>query len=189
MSSDSKSNITQLLVQASSGDQQAYDKLFPMVYNRLREIAHRQLGKEHTEHTLQKTELVHEAYLKLTDINKLDWQNRAHFFAIATKAMRQILIDYARKKTAQKRGGQQQRISFEEGKIDLDRHAQDLIALNDLIDKMAEFDERKSRVAEMRFFTGMTNREIAEILDVSTRTIDRDWLKARSWLHKELKNV
>ncbi len=184
-----KSNITRLLFQASSGNEEAYDRLFPLVYNRLRDIAERQLSRERSGHTLQKTELVHEVYLKLIDQTQIDWQDRAHFYAIATKAMRQILVDYARKKTAKKRGCKQKRITFKEEEIDLEQHAEDLIVLNDLIDKMADFDERKSRVVEMRFFTGMTIREIAEILGVSTRTIDRDWLKARTWLHKELKNA
>lgn len=189
MCDSEKSNITRLLILACSGNEDAYDQLFPLVYNHLRDIAQRQLARERSGHTLQKTELVHEVYLKLIDQTKINWKNRNHFYAIATKAMRQILVDYARKKTAQKRGGKQQRLTFNEEKINLEQHAEDLIALNDLIDRMAQFDKRKSRVVEMRFFAGMTIREIAELLEVSTRTVDRDWLKARTWIHKELKSA
>ena len=184
-----KNRITRLLVDVQEGDESAYDALFKAVYNRLRDIAQQQLARERSGHTLSKTALVHEAYIKLVDVKSVEWQDRTHFFAIAARAMRQILVDYARKKAAQKRGGNRQRVTLKEDLLDLEQHAEDLIALNDLIEKMAEFDERKSRVVEMRFFAGMTIREIAEMLDVSTRTIDRDWLKARTWLHKELKKA
>lgn len=183
------STVTELLIQVGNGDNNAYDQLFPKVYDHLRRMAGIQLGKEYHNHTLRKTALVHEVYMKLIDASKIEWEDRAHFFAIAARAMRQILVDYARKKKAKKRGGDYHRITLDEDKIDLDRHALDLIELNDLIDKLAEFDERKSKVVELRFFGGLAIREIAELLDVSTRTVDRDWLKARSWLHKELKQV
>ncbi|SHF28129.1 RNA polymerase, sigma subunit, ECF family [Fodinibius roseus] len=183
---DKKHDITQLLRNASSGDEEAFDALYPRVYNRLRDIAKLQLQKERDNHTLQKTALVHEVYLKLIDQTQTNWQDRAHFYAIAARAMRQILVDYARKRKAQKRGGDRDRIPFREDMIDLDNHAEELLELNDLIDKLARFDERKSKVVEMRFFSGMTIREIAELLDVSTRTVDRDWLKARGWIYREL---
>lgn len=182
-------SITDLLIKVRNGDRGAYDQLFPRVYDQLREIAEVQLYKEYRNHTLQKTALVHEVYMKLTDQTDIVWQDRAHFFAVAARAMRQILVDYARKKKAEKRGGDRTHITLDEEKINLDQHADDLIELNDLIDKLSQFDERKSKVVEMRFFGGMTIREIAELLEVSTRTIDRDWLKARTWLHKELKKV
>ncbi|MCW9708499.1 sigma-70 family RNA polymerase sigma factor [Fodinibius salsisoli] len=178
--------MTQLLLEAGSGDKEAMDALYPHVYNQLRDIAKAQLSKERSGHTIQKTALVHEVYLKLIDQTRVDWQGRTHFYAIASRAMRQILIDYARKRNAQKRGGNQEPLPFDEEKIALDNHTEQLLELNDLIDKLAEFDERKSRVVEMRFFGGMTIREIAELLDVSTRTIDRDWLKARGWIYQEL---
>lgn len=177
------------MTEVQEGNKNAYNKLFETVYDRLRNLAQQQLAHERSGHTFSKTALVHEAYIKLTDQDNIEWQGRAHFFAIAARAMRQILVDYARKKTAQKRGGKRQRVTLEEDILDLEQHAEDLIALNDLIDKMAEFDKRKSRVVEMRFFSGMTIREIAKLLNVSTRTIDRDWLKARTWLHKELKKA
>lgn len=184
-----KSRITKLLVEVQDGDKEAHNALFEAVYNRLRNIARIQLVSERKGHTLSKTELVHEAYIKLVDLSNVEWQDRAHFYAIAAKAMRQILVDYARKRNAEKRGGKRQRVTLQEDMLDLEQHAEDLIALNDLIDKMAEFDKRKSKVVEMRFFAGMTIREIAKLLDVSTRTIDRDWLKARTWLYKELKKI
>lgn len=184
-----KSQITQLLIHASAGGREAFDQLFPLVYDHLRAIAGDQLAMEQAGHTLQKTALVHEVYIKLIDRTMVQWQDRAHFYYIATRAMRRILVDYARKKATGKRGGGRHRITLDEDQLNMDNHAEELIELNDLIDKMAEFDERKSQIVEMRFFTGMSIREIAEILDVSTRTVDRDWLKARSWLYKELKYV
>jgi len=186
---EEKSRITKLLIEVQEGDKQAHNALFEAVYNQLRNIARMQLRSERRGHTLSKTALVHEAYIKLLDLSRVEWQDRAHFYAIASKAMRQILVDYARKRNAEKRGGERQRVTLQEDMLDLEQHAEDIIALNDLIDKMNEFDERKSKVVEMRFFAGMTIREIAELLDVSTRTVDRDWLKARTWLHKELKKL
>jgi len=184
-----KSNITQLLKEIRKGNSEAYDELFPKVYDRLRNMAAIQLNREYHAHTLRKTALVHEVYMKLVNQSEIVLRDRAHFFAIAARAMRQILVDYARKKKAQKRGGERHHITLDEEQIDLNRHAEHLIELNDLIDRLAQFDERKSRVVEMRFFAGMTIREIAEYLEVSTRTVDRDWLKARTWLHKELKQA
>ncbi|SMO37483.1 sigma-70 family RNA polymerase sigma factor [Fodinibius sediminis] len=181
-----KKNITQLLLSASSGDKQAIDALYPRVYDELRTIAKWHLRRERGDHTIQKTALVHEVYLKLIDQTQISWQNRAHFFGIAARAMRQILVDYARKRNAQKRGGDKKHIPFEEDKLDLDNHMEALLEFNDIIDKLAEFDERKSKVVEMRFFAGMTIREIAELLDVSPRTINRDWMKARGWIYQEL---
>ncbi len=166
-----------------------YDKLFETVYKKLKNVAHIQLTNERNGHTLSKTALVHEVYIKLVSQDCVEWKNKAHFFAIAARAMRQVLVDYARKKTAQKREGSRQRVTLNEDILNIEQHAEDLIALNDLIDKMARFDERKSKVVEMRFFAGMTIPEIAELLEVSTRTIDRDWLKARTWIRKELQNA
>lgn len=184
-----EASVTKLLIEVQKGDESAYDTLFETVYNRLKDIARQQLVHEKKGFTLSKTALVHELYIKLIDQAAIDWQSEAHFFAISAKAMRQVLVDHARKKAAQKRGGDRQRVTLQDDILDLEQQAEDLIAINDLIDKMAGFDERKSRVVEMRFFAGMTIREIAEIMEVSTRTIDRDWLKAKTWLHKELKNV
>lgn len=167
---------------------EAYNTLFSVVYDQLKEIAgyhllHRQAGKNQT---LSQTAIVHEVYLKLVEYTGSEWKNRAHFYAVASRCMRQILIDYSRKKTTEKRGGNYQNITLDENRINLEQHAEDIIALNHLIDQMAEFDERKSKIVEMRFFGGMTVREISEVLDISTRTVDRDWHKARAWLIKEL---
>lgn len=184
-----KAEVKKLLTNIQEGDEDAYDKLFKTVYKKLKDVARLQLAYEKNGHTLSKTALVHEVYIKLAAQERAEWENEGHFFAITAKAMRQVLVDYARKRTAQKREGNRQRVTLHEDLLNLDQHAEDLIALNDLIDKMAHFDERKSKVVEMRFFAGMTIREIAELLEVSTRTIDRDWLKARTWIRKELNNA
>lgn len=183
-----KKRITKLLLEVQKGQKKSYDMLFSVVYERLKNIARHHLAREYNNHTLSKTSLVHEVYMKMIDQTEIEWQDRAHFYGIASRCMRQILVDYARKTKAIKRGRNYDHVSLERDEIDLVQHADQLIELNDLIDKLAEFDERKSHVVEMRFFGDMTIREISEILGVSTRTIDRDWLKARAWLHKELKN-
>lgn len=172
-----------------NGDDTSYNTLFSVVYDQLREIAHHQLRKRSFKNnqTISKTALVHEVYLKLADYKEINWKDRAHFYAVASRCMRQILVDYSRKKTAGKRGDEGQNITLKEDQIDVQQHAEKLIEVNNLIDTLAEFDERKSKVVEMRFFAGMTAQEISEVLNVSTRTIDRDWLKARTWILKELK--
>lgn len=185
---DDAKRITAMLQKLREGDESAIDDLFPLVYDRLRRIAASQLSRERDGHTLRKTALVHEVYMKLIDQDQIIWRDKAHFFAIAARAMRQILVDYARRKKAQKRGGDRNPISLQKDTVDLNEHAEQIIMLNDLIEQLAKLDVRRSKVVEMRFFANMTNREIAEILDVSSRTVDRDWLKARIWLHKELKD-
>lgn len=182
-------NLNKPLIDVQKNEEEACDKLFETVYKKLKDVARIQLVNERNGHTLSKTALVHEVYIKLINQDSVDWENEAHFFAIAAKAMRQVLVDYARKKTAQKREGSRQRVTLNEDILNLEQHAEDVIALNDLVDRMARFDERKSKVVEMRFFAGMTIPEIAELLEVSTRTVDRDWLKARTWIRKELKNA
>ena len=163
--------------------------MFSTVYEHLKNIAtyhlsHQQVGKHST---FSKTALVHEAYIKLIDYTEADWQNRAHFYAVASRCMRHILVDYSRKKLAGKRGGGRHNLTLNEDQIDLEDHAEKLIELDRLIDEMAKFDERKSKVVEMRFFSGMSIPEIAVVLNISTRTVDREWLKARAWLLNELK--
>lgn len=184
-----ENSITRLLIDIRRGNKEAYDSLFSIVYSQLKEMAGYQLrnARNDKSRTLSKTALVHEAYLKLIDYTDGEWKNRAHFYAIASRCMRHILVDYSRKETAKKRGGSNQDITLNEDQINLEKHAEKLIDLNRLIDEMAEFDERKSRVVEMRFFAGMTIKEISEVLNVSSRTVDRDWLKARSWLLNEMK--
>lgn len=180
--------ITLLLTHIRDGDKQAYNDLFSTVYDHLKDIAryqisHQQFGKKST---FSKTALVHEAYIKLIDYSEGEWKNRAHFYAIASRCMRHILVDYSRRKLAEKRGGGQHNLTLHEERIDLDKHAEKLIELDRLIDEMATFDERKSKVVEMRFFSGMSIPEISEVLNISTRTVDREWLKARTWLLNEL---
>ncbi len=179
-------SITQLLHDARSGDRNAFDALYPKVYDQLRVLAQKHLAREPENLTLQKTSLVHELFLKLVNQSEVEWQDRAHFFGIASRCMRQILVDYARKKTAGRRGGKQQDLPLNEELIDSNRSAEELIELSDLIEKLSRFDERKGRVVEMRIFGECTIREIAEVLGVTPRTIKRDWMKAKSWISKEL---
>lgn len=185
MKSD-QTNITRLLQDVRNGNKQALDALYPRVYDQLRDIARRQLALEHRGHTLRKTSLVHELYLKLIDQSEVEWGDRAHFFALASRCMRQILVDYARKKSAERRGGKRRGITLDEDRLDIDQHAEELIEMNDLIDKLSRYNERRSKVVEMRFFGGMTIPEISEVLNVNSRTIDRDWAKAKTWLYSEL---
>lgn len=187
---DKNKNITRLLADIRGGKSEAYNTLFSIVYDQLREIArfHLKSGGLHRNRTLSKTELVHEAYIKLIDYKESEWENRAHFYAIASKCMRHILVDISRKKIAVKRGGKQRNLTLHEEQISIEEHAEKLIDLNRLIDEIAKFDKRKSRIVEMRFFAGMTIPEISEVLNVSARTVDRDWLKARTWLLQELKS-
>lgn len=187
MDSADKSEVTQLLVKAREGKQEAYDKLFPLVYEELKRIARIQLNREYGNHTLSKTELVHEVYLKLVDQTRIDWEDRTHFYAIAARSMRQILVDHARKKNAQKRGGDQTHITLEEDEINIHEHAGQIVALDELLDQLSELDERMANIVELRFFGGMSIEETAGLLDVSTSTVDRDWQKARGWLYQRLR--
>lgn len=177
--------ITKVLQSWSEGDEQAVEHLFPLVYEELRRLARSFLRKERGEHTLQPTALVHEAYLKLVDQN-VSWQNRAHFYAISAKIMRRILVNYAREHNAEKRGGGHQRISLDETKEISQKKTLDVLVLDEALNKLEQFDERKCRVVEMRFFGGLSEKEISEVLKVSEKTIRRDWSLAKLWLHREL---
>lgn len=178
--------FTQLLIKASNGDAEAYNKLYPLVYEKLRLLAQKQLNREYSENTLSKTDLVHEVYEKMVDQHKVDFQDRSHFFAIAARSMRQILVDYARKKKAVKREGEIPEINFDNDNLQPDEHAGHILALNDLLNKLEHLDDRIYKVVEFRFFGGMSIEETAEILNVSTATVNRDWLKARVWLYQQL---
>lgn len=184
-----KADITRVLRSARSGNKEALDTLYPILYNQLRSIARQHLALEDGGHTLQKTSLVHELYLKLINQSDIEWQDRVHFFRIASRCMRQVLVDYARKKTADKRGGKKRAITFDEDHVILEEHAENLVEINSLIEKLAQVDERRSKVVEMRFFGGMSIPEISEVLNVTPRTIDRDWAKAKLWMHNELSNL
>jgi RNA polymerase sigma factor (TIGR02999 family) len=179
--------ITRLLADWSNGDRQALEKLTPLVYDELRRLAARYLRQERSDHTLQSTALVHEAYMKLVGQNNVRWQNRAHFFGIAAQMIRRILVDYARARRAEKRGSGVDALSLDEaialpGGKDLD-----LVALDDALEGLAKIDERQSRLVELRFFTGLTIEETAEVLQMSVATAKRDWVSAKAWLAREIR--
>jgi RNA polymerase sigma factor (TIGR02999 family) len=189
---NSDHDITGLLLAWRAGDQEALDQLLPRVYEELRRIAHRRLGHERENHTLGTTALVNEAYLKLVDQSRAQWADRAHFFAVAARVMRRILVDYARRHMAQKRGGATAAVSLDDealanATLVADQRADGLLALDDALTRLAELDERLSRVVECRFFGGLTEEETAEALSVTARTVRRDWVKAKGWLHQALR--
>lgn len=186
MPEKSSKDITLILRDARAGDKEALNALYEEVYHPLKEIAGKLLSYERPDHTLQKTSLVHELYIKLINQKEVKWEDRAHFFAMASNCMRQILVDYARRKAAKRRGGNPRKITLDENLLNMEEHAEDIIRINELIDKLAGYDERKSKVVEMRFFGGMGISEIAEVLNVTPRTVDRDWAKAKIWLYSEL---
>ncbi len=181
-------DLSSLLRAWSSGDESALDKLMPLVYDELRRLAHRYMARERAGHnTLQTTALVNEAYLRLIDADQVRWQDRAHFFAIAAKLMHRILVDFARTRGYQKRGGNVHKVTLDEALIVSPDHDQDLVRLDDALKTLAEFDERKARVVELRYFGGLSVEETAEVLKVSGITVIRDWNMAKLWLLKELK--
>lgn len=182
----SQPEITALLVAWSNGERSALDQLTPLVYKELRQLAKRALKHERAGHTLQTSDLVHEAYLKLFNEREMSWQNRAHFFAVAAQMMRMILVDYARKRNYAKRGGGALRVSFDEALAVSDERAADLIALDDALKSLAELDERKGRIAELRYFGGLSIEETAEALGVAPVTVMRDWRLTKAWLYREL---
>jgi RNA polymerase sigma factor (TIGR02999 family) len=175
--------VTRLLEAAVGGDQDALDRLVPLVYDDLRRLAHRQLGREGRGHTLQTTGLVHEAYLKLAGGAGVGAANRAHFLAIAARAMRQVLVDYARRRKAEKRGGGVVCVTLNDGDQGMDVTSDDLLALDDVLEQL---EPRQRQVVELRFFGGLEEKDIAEALGVSERTVRRDWVKARAWLYRAL---
>lgn len=178
--------ITELLAELSSGNRSALDELVPLVYDELRILARRHMVKERNDHTLDTTALVHEAYLKLVDVQRVTWQDRAHFFAMASRAMRRILIDHARARTRTKRGGKRQRLSLDDIALVSEKQAEDLIALDEALLRLGELSDRQSRVVEMRFFGGLGIEETAQVLGVSPASVKRDWQVARAWLNHEL---
>lgn len=179
--------ITGLLRDASRGKAEATDALFPLVYSELHRIATAHLTKERPNHTLQPTALVHDAYLKIIRGAEVEWQDRVHFYSIASRVMRRILVDYARARAARKRGGPQHQVTLEEGIAVTQQKTVDVIALDEALTKLGSVDERQAQVVEMRFFAGMEEEEIASILGISSRTVKRDWRIARAWLYNELR--
>ena len=179
--------ITRLLIDWRGGDQAAFEQLVPLVHEELRRIARRHMAHERTGHTLQATALVNEAYMRLVDIRQVNWQDRAHFFAMSSRLMRRILVDFARSKSYQKRGGGAQKVSLDEALVVSKQPGQNLVALDDALSALAACDSRKAQVVEMRFFGGLSVEESAEALSVSVETVMRDWKFAKAWLLRELK--
>ena len=181
------SETTLLLLEARhNGHSVVVDWLYPIVYDELQRIAHRLLTNERQGHTLSTTALVHEAYLRLVDQTRVEWQDRAHFCAVAAGAMRRILVDYARRRHAEKRGGRQDPLTLDEARVAINGQAELVISLDEALTRLAGLDERLSKVVECRFFGGLTEEESAEVLQVSSRTVRRDWVRAKAWLFKEL---
>jgi RNA polymerase sigma-70 factor (ECF subfamily) len=179
--------VTRLLVRWKDGDEAALQELMPIVHEELRRLARRQLAGERVGHTLQPTALVNEAYLRLIELKQIQWQDRAHFFAMGARLMRRILVDIARSHAYQKRGGGAKQVSFTEALGVAEEQATDVVALNDALEALAAVDERKSRVVELRFFGGLSVEETAEILKVSRETVKRDWTFAKMWLLRQLR--
>jgi RNA polymerase sigma factor (TIGR02999 family) len=178
--------LTRLLHAWSQGDQTALDKITPYVYKELHRIAHRYMSREARGHTLQTTALINEAYARLIDSGEMNWQNRAQFFGVCARLMRQILTDYARSRLSKKRGREIQQVSLEETlEVPVEPRA-DLVALDDALNRLAAVDPRKSRVVELRFYGGLTAEETATVLKISPDTVLRDWKLAKVWLHREL---
>lgn len=181
--------ITKLLDEWSDGNEQALDDLMPLVYDNLHKMARRYMSSQNLGHTLQTTALIHEAYMKLADQKDKQWQNRAHFYAVAAQAMRQILVSHARKTNAEKRGGANTIISLEDVAIISNERASEMVALDEALINLAAKDERKSRVVELRYFGGMPVEETSEVLKISPETVMRDWRFAKTWLLRELSNI
>lgn len=180
-------NITQMLLDWSSGDEQALDKLIPIVHDELHRIAARHMKGERRGHILQTTALLNEAFEKLVERKNVQWKNRAHFFAIAAQIMRRILIDHARTSLRAKRGHRGQKVSLEHVALVSESRAEELISLDQALIELAEIDPRKSRIVELKFFGGLTTEEIAELENLSSRSVEREWRKAKAWLYDAIK--
>jgi len=175
-----------MLAGYTRGDKEALDQLMPIVYEELRRQAARYLRREQAGHTLQTTALIHEAYVRLVDQRNVQWQNRAHFFGIAAQLMRRILVDHARAKKRVKRGGSDVRVSLADADVAVKGQELDVVAVDEALQRLAAIDEQQSRVVELRFFSGLTVEETAEVMGISKATVKRDWAMAKAWLHREL---
>lgn len=178
--------ITQLLAEWSGGNQAALDELYPLVYDELHRLARRYMSRERKGHTLQTTALINEAYVRLVDQKNVQWANRSHFFAISAQIMRRILIDHARRNTYAKRGGGAQQVSLDETATVIHDNLSEFLRLDEALKSLAELDPRRSQVVELRYFGGLNNDEIAEVLKISINTVIRDWNMARAWLYRQL---
>ena len=179
--------VTQLLINWRNGDKAALDQLMPLVYEELRRLARGFMGRERNNHTLQTSALINEAYLKLVDQDETNWQNRAHFFAVAAQIMRHILVDHARSYGYEKRGAGAQRVSLDDAKVFSEERAGELVALDEALTDLAAVDPRKSRLVELRFFGGLNIDETAEVMDLSPTTVQREWRAAKAWLQRFIK--
>jgi len=179
--------VTQLLQAWRGGDQTALDRLIPLIHAELHRLAHHYMLRERLGHTLQTTALVNEAYLRLIDASQVAWQNRAHFLAISANLMRRILVDFARTRGYQKRGGNVVKVELDEARVPSSGRGAEVIALDDALKALAVFDERGAKVVELRFFGGLSEEETGEVLGVSARTVKRDWAAAKAWLQREMK--
>ncbi len=186
MENQPPSQVTQLLQVWRDGDRNALDALVPLVYKELRRVAHFQLRNERPNHSLQSAALVNEAYLRLVGLSRPQWESRTHFFAIAAQLMRQILVDYARRRSAAKRGASVPRLSLEDATMAPPKKGLDIVALDDALKDLAKIDARQSRVVELRFFAGLSLEEISQVMEIAPATVQRDWTAARAWLHREM---
>jgi len=186
ISKPAREDVTRMLIDWSGGDRDAAARLMPLVYEELRRLARQYLQRERPDHTLQATGLVHEAYLRMVDQTASTWQNRAHFLGVAAQVMRRILVDYARSHRAEKRGGNWDKIAFDDAFAPSDERGIDLIALDDALKDLLALDPRQSQIVELRFFGGLTNEEVGEVLQVSPRTVKREWRMAKAWLHRAI---
>ena len=178
--------VTRLLAELGRDGSGAVDRLIPILYNELRQIARRQMRGERSDHTLDTTALVHEAYVKLVGLDRMRWQNRAHFLAVAAQAMRRVLVDYAVERRTQKRGGAQHRVALDDGPVQAAQPMETLLALDGALRRLEKVDDRLARVVECRYFGGMSVEETAEAVHVSVATVKRDWSVARAWLNRDL---
>ncbi len=181
-----KTDVTQLLSKAQSGDENALNELLPLVYNELRRVAANQLKSERGDHTLQATALVHEAYIRLLEQREVDWRNRAHFFSIASEMMRRILVNYAIQRNAQKRGDGATKIALDEAISFSNQRDFDLVSLDDALKSLEKLDEKQAKIVELRFFGGLTIEETAEVLEISDSTVKREWRMAKAWLKTQI---
>ncbi len=186
ISSPAREDVTRILIDWSKSDPEAAACLMPFVYEELRQLARQYLQRERPDHTLQATGLVHEAYLRLVDQSTTNWQNRAHFLGVAAQVMRRILVDYARSHRAEKRGGDWDKLAFDEALVPTSERSVDLVALDDALKDLLARDPRQSQIVELRFFGGLTNEEIGELLEVSASTVKREWRMAKAWLRRAI---
>lgn len=185
MVAPSPREVSQLLIDWGNGNQAALDELIPLVHDELRRLAGRYMRRENQGHTLQTSALVNEAYMRLVDQKSVQWKNRAHFFGVAAQVMRRILVDHARKRSRAKRGGGAQMVSLAD-QAGVSKEVAEVIALDEALLNLAEMDPRKSQIVEMKFFGGLTTEEVAEVLKVTPRTVEREWRKARAWLNRAI---